>query len=345
MAFVVSSLPNYVQENRDLLLRKAVLGGNFIERMTKQTGIKKDAYINYLAVSPTFASGASCGFSAAGDTTFTQRTINTADIKINMSWCPKTLVGKWTEYQVRISANPEAENLPFEEEIISQILAEANAKREKLIWQGDTSSSDTQLAFHDGLIKIANADSNVIDVTVASGSSAYDAIKSVYMSIPEVMLGKAEIYVNPSLFRQFVQELVEKNYYHYNAGESNLREIVFPGSDTKVVKVEGLTGASKIFAADPKELFFGCDLENASEDFRMWYSDDDDLFKLKVDWNQGVNYAFGDHIVLGAYTTITSPAANAVNLGTIATGVTSLATVASDVHDTTNHAIKTKEAA
>lgn len=349
MAFVVSDLPDWKEINREQIIRKAVLGGNFVQRMTKQTGIKKDALLNYLDVVPTLADGSSCGFSAAGDDTFTQRTISTAKIKVNKSWCPETLIGKYTEYRVRISANAEAEALPFWDEILGQILEKLNAKQEKAIFQGSTSSSDTDLKWYNGLITLALADSSVIDVTINNGTSAFDAIKAVYMAIPEVMLETAEIYVNPSLFRQFMAELVERNYYHYGAAEGNVNEFIFPGTNTKVVKVAGLTGASYIFAADPKELFYGCDLENAMEDARLWFSDDDDLFKLKILWNAGVQYAFGDHIVLGAYGTITSPdggnaalAAIATNTGTIATNTGTVATNVAELADD-DHIYKTQE--
>ena len=310
MAFVVSSLPDYSEINREQIIKKAVLGGKFIERMTKQTGIKKDALLNYLAVSPVLQSGASCGFNASGDTTFTQRTLSTADIKVNMSWCTKTLVGKWNEYQVRIAANPNAETLPFWDEILEQLLAELNKKRENLIWNGDITSSDADIKWHNGLIKLALADSTVIDVTVAAGSSYIKAVKDVYLAIPAEVLDKAQIFVNPSFFRALSVELAEKSGAYFRAEDADPEVLYIPGIACPVVKVNGIGSSNYIFAADPAELFFGCDLENGAEDARLWYSDDDDLFKLKINWNQGVQYAFGDHIVLGAYSTLTSPDAD-----------------------------------
>ena len=307
MAFVVNDLPDFKQLDREQLINKVVLGGKSIEMMTKQTGIKKDALINYLDTNPALQSGAACGFNASGDTTFTQREINTGAIKVNMSWCPQALLDKYTEYQVRIGANPNAEHLPFEEEIMENVISHINDKMEAAVWFGDTASSDTNLKWFDGIIKLALADSTVIDKTIAAGSSAYDAIKAVYMAIPEEVLGKAQIFVSPAVYRQFLQELVEKNYYHYSAGEGAPEEFVFPGTDTKVVKIKGLASTADtkyIVAADPAELVYGCDLENDKEEAKVWFSDDDDLYKTKISWNAGVQYMFGDRIVLGAYTTL-----------------------------------------
>lgn len=299
MAFVVSSLPDYVERNRDLLVKKAVLGGKTIERINVQTGIKKVGKINVLDVAPVAVAGSSCGFSASGNTTFTDRSITTAAIKYNTSWCPQTLLGKWTEYQAKIAAQGNSEALPFEEAIAEQLVEHANADTEKLIWQGDTTSLNDLLKLNDGLIKLALNDSSVIDVTIADGASAYEAVKAMYLAIPEASLEGTEIYVSPDVFRKFTQELIEKNYYHFAPENANLREIVFPGSDVKVVKTDGLAGASYLFAANPKNLYYGCDLENDIEEFKIWFSDDNDEYRVKVSWNPGINYAVGAEVVLG----------------------------------------------
>jgi hypothetical protein len=41
-------------------------------------------------------------------------------------------------------------------------------------------------------------------------------------------------------------------------------------------------------------------MEGDAEDIKVWFSDDDDLYKLKVKWNMGVQIAFPDMVVLGA---------------------------------------------
>lgn len=342
MAYAVSDLPDFKKLDQNALIYKVVLGGKSIGMMTKQTGIKKDALLNYLATSPAFQDGSSCGFNASGDATFTQRTISTGRIKVNMSFCPQTLVGKYTEYQVRIAANPEGA-MPFEDEIMESVTAAISAKLEKAVWQGDTTSSDTDLKWFDGLLKLMNNDSSVVDVSIDAGTSAYDAIKAVYMAIPEDVLDRAQIFVAPAIYRQYLQELVEKNYFHFTA-EGAPDSIIFPGADTKVVKIDGLTGSGKIVAADPAELYYGCDLENASEEAKVWYSDDDDVFKVKFLWNSGVQYAFGDRIVLGAYTTIVSPDANAESLKSIATSASTIATKVTS-SDTSLATIATKTTA
>ena len=83
--FIVTSLPAYVQDNRDILIKNfALAGGETRRRISVQTGIKTDEYINFLNLTPTFQSGVGCGFNAAGDAALTQRVIDTARFKVNM---------------------------------------------------------------------------------------------------------------------------------------------------------------------------------------------------------------------------------------------------------------------
>ena len=160
--FVVSSLPDYVQNNKDLIIKNfALVGTASRQRFGLQTGIKTSAYLNYLELAPVLQDGKGCGFSASGTATLTQRTITTAIIKVNMDICPDSLLGKYPEYLVRIGAN--SDELPFEQYIIDGITAELNKKIEKLIWQGDTTrTTDTDLKWINGILKQLASDTDKV---------------------------------------------------------------------------------------------------------------------------------------------------------------------------------------
>ena len=293
--FVVTSLPAYVQDNKDLLIKNfALVGGETRKRISVQTGIKKDEHINYLNLTPTFQSGVGCGFTAQGEATLTQRLIETARFKVNMEFCPDTLIGKYAEYQVSINAS-ENESLPFEAYIMEALTNEIIKKIETTIWGG---VKGTDLI--DGFITLAKADSDVVDVVI-EGTSAYADILKVYNAMSEYTLEQGgEIYVSPAKFRAFMQEMVEKNYFHYNPGNAEPGEFLLPGSNVKVVRTPGLAGKTEIVGTFAKNMYYGCDLENAAEDIKVWYSDDDDLIKVAAKWNMGVQFAFPGEVVLGA---------------------------------------------
>ena len=300
--FVVTSLPAYVQDNKDLIIKNfALVGTASRQRFGIQTGIKTSAYLNYLELNPTLQDGKGCGFTASGSATLTQRTINTAVIKVNMDICPDSLLGKYAEYLVRIGAN--SNELPFEQYIIDGVTTEINKKIEKLIWQGDTSkSSDTDLKWLNGILKQLASDSDKVAVSIAANTAIYDAIKAVYLAIPEETLERgAEIYVSPANYRDFLMAMVEKKYFNYSGPQDSApEEFVFPGTDVKVVKTPGLAGVNdRIVASFPENFVYGCDAEGDLEDVKIWFSDDDDLFKLKVKWNSGIAYRFPNQVTLG----------------------------------------------
>ena len=293
--FIVTSLPAYVQDNRDILIKNfALAGGETRRRISVQTGIKKDEYINFLNLTPTFQSGVGCGFNAAGDAALTQRVIETARFKVNMEFCPDTLVGKYAEYQVSINASENA-SLPFEAFIMEGLTNEIVKKIETTIWQGVKGTD-----YIDGFLTIAGAEGDVVDV-VLGGTSAYEDILKVYNAMTENTLEQGgEIYVSPAKFRAFLQEMVAKNYYHYNPGNDEPGEFLLPGSNVKVVRTPGLAGKTNIVGTFPKNMYYGCDLENAAEDIKVWYSDDDDVIKVSAKWNMGVQFAFPGEVVLGS---------------------------------------------
>ena len=300
--FVVSSLPAYVQDNKDLIIKNfALVGTASRQRFGIQTGIKTSAYLNYLELNPTLQDGKGCGFTASGSATLTQRTITTAVIKVNMDICPDSLLGKYAEYLVRIGAN--SNELPFEQYIIDGVTTEINKKIEKLIWQGDTTqASNTDLKWLNGILKQLASDSDKVAVSIAANTAIYDAIKAVYLAIPEETLERgAEIYVSPANYRDFLMAMVEKKYFNYSGPQDSApEEFVFPGTDVKVVKTPGLAGVNdRIVASFPENFVYGCDAEGDLEDVKIWFSDDDDLFKLKVKWNSGIAYRFPNQVTLG----------------------------------------------
>lgn len=299
--FVVSSLPAYVQDNRDLLLKNFALVGGTRSRISVQTGVKKSAYINFIEIAPTLQDGSGCAFQNAGDVTLSQRTIETAAIKINLDICPKTLRGKYAEYL--ISMNAAEHPLPFEEYIMQGVTNVLARKIETLIWQGDVAqTSDANLKWIDGFLKIAGAEAAVTDVTIDT-TDVYTSILTVYNALPDEVIERgAEIYVSPANFRKFMQDLVAKNYFHHaGAIEAAPTEFYFPGTNAKVVMTPGLTGVNnKIVGTFAKNLFYGCDMESDDEVIEVWWSQDDRNYKLAAEWNSGVQIAFPDMVVLGA---------------------------------------------
>lgn len=298
--FVVAGLPDYVQNNKDLLVKNfGLVGGTTRQRISIMTGIKGSAALEYFEVDPVFQDGRECVFNADGTVTLSERIIDTAMIKVDMDICPRTLRRKYAEYLIRINATEQ--DLPFEQYIVDGVITEINKKQEILMWQGDTTlTTDNVRKWYNGFLKLAETEADVVDVAIAAGTSAYDAILQVYEAMTEETLDRGgEIYVSPAFYRKFMMEMVAKNFFHYpGAVEAAPAEFFLPGSDVKVVKMYGLTGTNKILGTFPKNLYYGCDMEGDDEDIDLWYSQDDRVYKMEVLWNAGVQIAYPDQVVL-----------------------------------------------
>ena len=293
--FIVTSLPAYVEENRDLLLKNfGLVGGSIRNRIGIQTGIKSKMNLNYLELAPVLQDGSVCELEPAGDVTLTNREIETAWIEVLISICPKKLIGKWAEYLVR--ANATEQDLPFEQYIIDGFIAEVNRKIEKLIFQGDkTLTTDPDLKWIDGFVKVFQTDGT--EITAGSGSTSLLAkFMDLYAGMDDYTLERGgEIYVSPANYRKFLMELVSSNLYHYPAAENGTfpKGFFVPGTDVKVVLCEGLAGVDTIaLASFPDNLKYGCDMENDEEDIVVKYDEIKELFYVKALWNSGVQVAF-----------------------------------------------------
>jgi len=294
-AWNVSGLSAYVKENRDEILRKVILEGDTISKMAKQLGIKTKERLHYFNLDPVFQDGKGCGFSAQGSTNLTEKDIEVAPIKVNMEWCNDDLLGKFAEYLVRFGANANAENLAFEQLISDELVKNINKSMEEAVWQGKKATD-----FIDGLLTQAAADANTVKVTL-SGNSLYEKVKAVIMAIPEEILDDAVVFVSPANFRKLVFELLEMNNFHIAPEEIEKGEFYFPGTTIAIHKTLGMTGVDdKIYASTWENMVYGTDMMDDKEELRFWFSDDDDLHRLKVKWVSGVSTYFSDYVVLGS---------------------------------------------
>lgn len=302
MAYNVSGLTAYVKENVDLLTKEAVFGsrkGDTVAKAGKELGVKNKARLHKLSVSAPFQDGKGCGFNASGDDVLSEREVAVAILKVNKSWCPDDLIGKVYEYEVNLAAGKE--KLPFEEKLMSEINTEINKNLETLVWQGDKSNTGrTDLI--DGLMTQAlGADSaSTQNISIASGVSVYNAIKAEVMAIPEDLIDNAVVFVAPAIYRAFVDAMVEKNLYHFAPGANQEdMDILFPGTNVPIHKTIGLSGDKRhIYATTWDNIRFATDMLDDKEEYKVWFSEDDDNFKLKIKFAAGITTAYPDMVVL-----------------------------------------------
>lgn len=297
--YTVTGLTNYVDVNKDVLIKNVVLGydkGDTIANMRKQLGVKGTERLNYLDVNPVLQDGTGCGFSAQGSTVFSERDITVKPVKYNDQWCNDNLLGKFTEYKVRFGADANAREFGFEEEILGEVGRKIDEKLEKIVWSGDSSLQIT------GLIGLATgADSaSTISAATSSANTVYQNVKAVIMACPEYLLDNLVVFLSPADFRSLCFELTENSNLKIEAQEIEKGEFYFPATSVKVHKTMGLSGIKGIYASVWDNLIYATDMMGDAEEYRVWFSDDDDLHKIKVKFGIGVSTLYPDAVIYGS---------------------------------------------
>lgn len=296
------NLSTYVETSKDVLIKSIVLGdkyGDTIANLRKQLGIKTKERLNILDVSAVLQDGSSCGFNPLGGADFTEREIVTAIAKLNDQYCQLDLLNKFAEYLVKFGAESAADNFPFETEIVNEITKKVNKELERQVWQGVASGSTDLI---DGFLTLAEgADSAAtINVSIASGSSIFDAVQEVIMAVPEELLDDAVVFLSPANFRTLQFEMVAKNLYHYDADKIEYNDFIFPATNIRIHKTMGLAGVNdKIYCSVWDNMVYGTDLMNDAEEVKVWYDDKDEVERIKIRFNFGVQTLFPTAVVLG----------------------------------------------
>lgn len=300
MAINVSSLETYVDEQRLPLLRNAVLGARSAYHFNLMTGVKGATALNLLTTNVEFGDGSACGWNEAGTSTLTQRVLTPGAIKVNMSFCDKTLLKTWANYEVRVAAGQKT--LPFEEDFLAGVGESIAANIEKAMWQGDTASQDKNLNKFDGIIKIAEAATLAQTVTYASGDTVSETVAEVYAAIPAAAFSKGEVvlYMGADKYRAYIQELIANGNLVITTGINDVAmpdSVLIPGTDVRVIYVNGLNGTGKMFASYRDNFVYGVDMTGDEEKYDLWYSQDNREHRLAVEFIAGVQIAYPDMVV------------------------------------------------
>jgi hypothetical protein len=312
MAFDVSTLAAYTEQNEALLVTDSVLGAKTAALIKSagnvMVGVKSAETINIMDTDAIFQAGGSCGFTASGSTTFTQRTVTVGKIKVNESLCPKDLESKYL--QKALPTGSMYDSIPFEQEFADKKAKTIASQLETSLWQGDTTSVNVNLNKFDGLVKLIGAASGVVaanastyisgaplsTITAANVISIFDG---VYQAIPAQVVAADDmaIFCGQDVFRTYTIALKNANQFHYSIDVKADSEFVLPGTPIKVIALQGLNGTNKVYAMRVSNLFLGTDLLNEEEKFEIFYAKEADQVRFVSEFKMGVNVAFPDEIV------------------------------------------------
>jgi hypothetical protein len=305
MALNLNGLSAYTNEFALDLIKEAVLKGRTTDLVTVQGGIKSAATINRLSTTITAQAGA-CGWNATGSTVLDQRTITVCDIKINESICLNDLEAYYTQVQM----NPGSYNteIPFEQLFAENKRDQIMALIEDLIWRGNTVSGSGNLALCDGLVKLFDAGitasntaqygtystSNVANEIIAKIDEAVTKVNANVIDVDDL-----HIFMSYPLFRIYAKALRDANLFHYTGAENQGGDftLMVPGTNVRAIAVRGLNNVNRFALTPASNIYVGTDLMSDAEDFRLFYSQDNDEVRFLAKWKLGVQVAYLEHVV------------------------------------------------
>lgn len=306
MAFNVTGLTNYTNELSTELVVRSLFGSKTAAVLQAagqvQVGVKSAEALNILA-SDVFFQADGCGYSASGNTTFSQRVITVGKIKIEETLCPKTLEAKWLQTQM-VPGSPTS--IPFEEQIGQEKASRIAKLIEVAMWQGDTVTSNTNPNTNrfDGFTKIIDAVSastvsgNTSAATAITTANIEDLIDNMYNAAPADIADADDLvlFVGIDTFKKYTTALRASNLFHYVADSEGM-EIMIPATNVKMIAVGGLNGTDRMFLGRLTNFFVGTDLANEEEELKFWYSEDNDEVRFRACFKYGVQIAFPDQLV------------------------------------------------
>jgi len=298
MSYSLATLTTYTDQERLPLITKAVFTARSAALFTKQVGIKSAAALNLMDTDAAIASGADCGWTSSGTTTFSQRNITVGRMKVQEALCPRSLEQYWMQSQLTAGSN--YEGVPFEQAFAEQKAARIAEALENAIWQGNS--------FFSGVNQLLNAASgtvvsgNTAAVSSITTSNVISVFDTIYNRIPQAILTKNDLvmFCGWDTFRTLIGGLKASSAVLYNqvdlAGMA-AGEMVYPGTNIKVIAVPGLLTTNRIVCTYLGNLFYGTDLLSDEEQFSIFYSRDNDEVRFQASFKAGVQVAYPDLIV------------------------------------------------
>jgi hypothetical protein len=252
------------------------------------------------------AGGDVCGWTPTGNTTFTQRNITVGRMKIQEALCPRSLEQYWMQSQ--LTAGSTYDGVPFEQAFSEQKALRIAEALENAIWQGNSyfSGVNQLLNAASGSTVLANASATTwnpvsasVGITTSNVISIFD---KVYNDIPQAILTRNDlvIFCGWNNFRTLIGAFKANTGVMYN--QVDLQgladgDIVYPGTNVRVIAVPGLTSTNRIVCTYLGNLFYGTDLLSDEENFSLWYSQDNDEVRFQAAFKAGVQFAYPDLMV------------------------------------------------
>jgi hypothetical protein len=314
MALAFSGLSAYTKQLVKPLLTSAVFDAK-TQQLILASGIvipnvKSSVAIPLMETDAVFAAQ-SCSFDASGTTTFSQRSITVGKIKVEEKICPKDLEAYFTQEALKAGSTYEDfGNADFQKAFLDKKNLRIASQLETAIWQGDSTGATANLNKFDGLQKLIAAGSPVLanvsgytgitgsPVVTVNASNVIACTEGIYKAIPVQVLSKGDvkIFVGNDWYRLLILAYREKNMFSYNPQDSQAASFILPATNVEVVSVNGLNGTGDAYAISLANMAMAVDLLDEENAYKLWFSEDNNDVRYRVEFKIGVNVAFTNEV-------------------------------------------------
>jgi len=283
MAFNVSSLNQYVNQNSKELMAAAVAGSNSFENnhIRIVEGIKAGSAqeIKIFANTLEWQAGG-CDLTPSGDTAFSVRSLGTTGFKSYTTYCGQDLASRFP-----VLLKPGADNqLDIDEAIANNIVEQAANSVSLAIWQGQYNSVGDIGAGVSGFLKklITTSYSGSTfkpagTYTSFSSGTAIAIVDDLLTNMPDAMLTMPLVLSMPAKFYNCLKLALRDSQsiaFAYGA-EGSADSFVYPGFDNVVCRRDtGLTGAKVIVLTNAQNLIVGTDLMSDADNLKFGHNEE-----------------------------------------------------------------------
>lgn len=310
MAFDVSSLNTFNNELAGPMIADIVFKGNTSEFVNVVEHVKYKTPLNLYSIDPYFQGGDTVS-SPSGSAQFTQRDLVVSKRTAYDNWNLQLL----TEKYLGVSALPEGsyeDSLNIINELSADLVAKAQQLNDDFIWNavsGSTFANSTVVAEADGFKKLISGSTSGVNVAtgiganVITGSTAYDQITTMLESADSNVLDRELIvWCGTSVFQRIVNGLTTQNLFHFDPTAVERRgtyySVPLPGyPNVIIVGTWGLRSSERVIIGPPSDMFIGTDLTSDTNNFKLWFSEDDDALKYRLRNKLGVNVGHPEYFV------------------------------------------------
>lgn len=321
---LLSGLVKYRDElSMKEILIESVYSAKTLERVKVEYGLKGTQTINLMTSQPIWTI-AQCGLNAGtGSVTLSQQDITVSDLSQTEDLClvgDNTLSKYYTGALMPKGVNQE-DLTPkiFAASFIADKMQKTKDTVEKLVWIGNinyapgASGSYSSLQYANlanGFLYQLNSGGGSASVIPGNGTysasamtntNAVDIVNYMITQIPQEILDKdLTLFVSVANFQKIVNNLINNNNYHYTALDAagTHKEISFPFlSNLNIVGTNGLANRNDMVISYAENFYVGVDGEHDFEQFKIWYSDDLNAVRYRLQMRLGTAIAYPQYVV------------------------------------------------